>query len=40
MDDPSPTQDQLLAWMSELSNWGRCGAEDDRVAHVNPVAVF
>jgi kynurenine formamidase len=30
MADPSPTQDQLLNWMSELSNWGRWGADDQR----------
>lgn len=25
-----PSQDQLLAWMSELSNWGRWGDDDQR----------
>ena len=30
MADRRPSQDQLLAWMEQLSNWGRWGADDQR----------
>ncbi len=30
MSDRRPTQDQLLAWMETLSNWGRWGQDDQK----------
>jgi hypothetical protein len=30
MTEVSPSQNEFLAWMSELSNWGRWGADDQR----------